>query len=98
MTKKVYSIESAAIQSVRQVLAGDHFARNGYILQEAKILGLEQEGNVLFVKADDAFFEEHGKELEIEGVVLLDGADASKAVEAIEKGQQNVATGIALFD
>ena len=98
MTKKVYSVDSTALQSVRQAIAEDHFARNGYILQEAKILGLEQEGNVLFVEADDAFFEEHGKELKIEGVVLLKGPDADKAIEAIEKSQGDVASGIALFD
>jgi len=98
MTKKVYKVAGEAVQQVRQVLAADHFARNGYILQDAKSLGIESDGNVLFVEAEPSFFEEHEKELLIEGVVLIEGEESDKAVEAIEKSQENVASGIALFD
>ena len=97
MVVKVYKVSSEAYNKIRIAVGADHFARNGYNLKDGKTLG-EEDGYVLYVEGSDEFFKEHEKEVLIEGVTDLQGENYDRLKKAIEEEENNVASGIGLFD
>ncbi len=97
MTVKIYKIESSKVSSVRQAVAADHWARNGYTLRSGKGMSIDVDDYFLYVKADDSFFVEHEAEVLVEGVSVVEGNEFDSVSKAFEAEENSVASGIALF-
>jgi len=97
---KIYKIPSDKIKEVKKVIenpdvAANKWARNGYILRDAKILGFEENASYLYVKAIDDFFKENEEQVtSIEGVEEIKGQEYEKVKEKIDEEQSGAATGI----
>ncbi|MBN3037708.1 MAG: hypothetical protein JW834_04665 [Candidatus Diapherotrites archaeon] len=98
MAVKIYKVLGSAQHKVRAVIATDPFARIEYKFQDAKTMGINVDAYFLYVNASDEFFEEHSKELEIEGVEEVSGQEFDNVKNAFEAEEAGVAAGIALFD
>jgi len=95
---KVFRISPEANAKVQAVLREDAFARNGYIYREGSTLGLETKDYYLYIEAPENFFKEQEEKLRIDGVKEIKGEEFEKIKGEIEKEQENVATGISLFE
>lgn len=98
MAVRIYKVKSAKVPSVRQALASDDWARNGYTLRAAKGMGFNIPEYFLYVNATDEFFNNHEKEVLIEGVTVVEGNEYDNVKKAFVAEEDNVANGIALFD
>ncbi|MCD4740242.1 hypothetical protein K8R43_03565 [archaeon] len=94
---KIYKVKKESNSAVQSALNNDAFARNGYIYREGATLGLGEE-YYLYIKGHEDFFKEQKELLNIEGMEKLADAEFEKVKEAIEKEQDDVASGISLFD
>lgn len=98
MTVRIFRISPAKIGGIRQVVALDHWARNGYTLQAAKTIGINIDDYVLYVDGPDAFFASHLKEVLIEGVTEVKGNEFDNIKKAFAGAEDSTASGIAMFD
>lgn len=98
MTVRIYKIEPHKVTEVRQAISADHWARNGYTLRSGKGMDIDVDDYFLYVKADDKFFSEHEKEVLVEGVSRLDGDEFERVKAVFDLEDDNVASGIALFE
>ncbi len=98
MVVKVYKFQKADYSKLQRVTSQDHFARNGYIVREGKALGVtDDEVYYLYVDAPDEFFKNHEEEIKEAGGALVEGPEYEAVKDAIEREENNVATGLALF-
>ncbi len=98
MVVKIYKFEKSDYAKLQKVTAQDHFARNGYIIREGKILGITDEDvYYLYVDGPEEFFKNHESEITEAGGKPVEGPEYEAAKDAIEKEENNVATGLALF-
>lgn len=72
----------------------NEFKRNGYILREAKTLGIDKKVAYLFISAPDDFFERNEKILIDAGAKILTGKDYDEIKKKIEENENEVASGI----
>ena len=103
---RVYKISAQALKDAKKVLEApetkddqgqmqiNHFARNGYTLQNAASLGLDGEEYYLYIDADEQFWTQNQDKLKIEGVNQLEGEEYEKTKQSFEKGKEDVAAGI----
>lgn len=110
MQVRIYKITSAAIAAVKKVLEAPEdfketepgkrefvtnpYARNGYVMRDGASLNMESGATYLYVKGEDDFFAKNEKNILIEGVTKLAGADLDKAKQAIESEQANAEAGM----
>lgn len=97
MAVRIYKIEPAKVAAIRQALAADHWARNGYTLRSGKGMGFDISEYFLYVDAPDKFFGQHEGEVLIEGVTAVEGNEYDNVKNAFNAEEDNVASGIALF-
>ena len=95
---KIFKVSKAAHSSIQTAIAGDAFARNGYIYREGTTLGLKGADYYLYVEAPETFFTAQAEAFKMKGVKELTGKNFTKVKGEIEKEQDNVATGLSLFD
>lgn len=95
---KIYKVKPEANTKIQAVLSQDPFARNEYIYREGSSLGLDTKDYFLYINAPDNFLEENEEKLKIEGVEEIEGEEFEEIKEKIEKEQENVATGLSLFE
>ena len=103
---RTYKVSAQALKDTKKVLEApenkddqgkiqvNHFARNGYTLQNASSLGLEGGDYYLYIDADEDFWNQNQEKLKIEGVTQLEGEEHEKVKQAFEKGKEDVAAGI----
>lgn len=72
----------------------NEFARNGYILKGGKAVGGKENFNYLYIKAEKDFFDNHEKNVVIDGAKKLQGKDFEKIKLEIEKEQESAAEGL----
>jgi hypothetical protein len=97
MAVRIYRIRPEKVTAIRQAIAADHWARNGYTLRAARGLGIGIDDYFLYVKADNGFFSKYEKEILIDGTEEAKGAEYDNVKRAIESEEDSVASGIALF-
>jgi len=98
MAVKIYKIEPAKVTTIRQALAADHWARNGYTLRSGKGMGFDISEYFLYVDAPEEFLDQHEGEVLIEGITAVEGNEYDNVKRAFDAEEDNVASGIALFD
>ena len=97
---KIYKIPNEKLQEAKKVLenpdvAANNWARNGYSLRDAKILGFQENCNYLYVKALEEFFQKNEAQITgIEGVEETKGEEYEKVKNKIEEEQNSTASGI----
>ncbi len=97
---KIYKIPNEKLQEAKKVLENpdvttNNWARNGYTLRDAKIIGFDENCNYLYVKAIEEFFQQNEKQItSIEGVAILEGEEFEKVKNKIEEEQDSTASGI----
>jgi hypothetical protein len=79
--------------NIKRVIKNE-FAINGYILKGGKSLGVKENFNYLYIKAEKDFFEKHEKTVLVDGVKKLQGKDLEKIKLEIEKEQESAAEGL----
>ncbi|MCK4327056.1 MAG: hypothetical protein KAW41_01115 [Candidatus Diapherotrites archaeon] len=97
MTVKIYKVDSVKVTVIRQAVAADHWARNGYTLRAGRGLGFDIDQYFLYVDAPDEFFEAHEAEVLVDGVSRVEGNEFDNVSKAIKSEEDSVASGIALF-
>ena len=91
---KVYEISKDKVEDVKALLEAPEkekenpFKRQGYLLRDARALGLEGERFYLYIKADEAFFEKNEKVLIDAGAKLLEGEELEKIKGLIEEAEE----------
>ncbi|MCD6414454.1 MAG: hypothetical protein J7L23_02385 [Candidatus Diapherotrites archaeon] len=95
---KIFKVNPEANSKVQSVLGQDPFARNEYIYRDGTTLGLDTRNYYLYINAPEEFFKENEEQLKIEGVEEVEKEEFDEIKEKIEKEQENVATGLSLFD
>jgi hypothetical protein len=84
---------------MNQVIAQDHFARNGYTFRQGKSLSIQVDDYFLYVDAPDAFFSAHESEImAVQGTTAVKGNEYDNVKATIEAEEAAVATGIGMFD
>ena len=97
---KIYKIPNEKLQEAKKVLENpdvttNNWARNGYTLRDAKIIGFDENCNYLYVKAIEEFFQKNEEQITgIEGVTALEGEEFEKVKNKIEEEQDSTASGI----
>lgn len=97
---KIYKIPSDKVQEVKKILENpdvkeNNWARNGYTLRDAKILGFEENVSYLYVKGLDEFFEQNEKQItEIENIIIIEGEEFEKVKTKIDEESDSTASGI----
>ena len=98
MVVRVYRFEKSDYAKLQKVTGQDHFARNGYIIREGKVLGVtDDDVYYLYIDAPDEFFKNHESEITEAGGKLTESPEYDAVKDAIEKEENDVATGLALF-
>jgi len=72
----------------------NEFKRVGYILREAKALGIDKKVAYLYIKADEDFFERNEKILIDLGVKILEGKEYEEIKEKIEALEKEASEGL----
>lgn len=94
---KIYSVKPEAFAAVTKVLEDplkDAFRRNGYILREARSLGLGEKGYYLHINGPEEFFREHEKEIMVPGVAMTKGKEFEDVRRKIEEEESSAAAGV----
>lgn len=81
--KKGSTLEKAKTWKINE------FKKNGYILREAKILGINKKVSYLYISGDDGFFHRNEKILIDLGAKKLEGKefeDVKKKIDSLEQG------------
>jgi len=97
---KIYKIPNEKLQEVKKILENsdvitNKWARNGYTLRDAKIIGFDENCNYLYVKAIEEFFQENEKQItSIEGIKEIKEEEYEKVKKKIEEEQNSTASGI----
>ncbi len=94
---RVYRFQKGEYSKLQALVSRDHFARNGYTVQEGKTLGSDFDGYYLYIKATREFFDAHEKEILEAGGEKVSGPEYDLVKDAIEKQEENVAAGLSLF-
>lgn len=96
----IYRIPSEKIRDAKAVLENpdvvvNRWARNGYILRDAKILGLDKNCYYVYAEGPEEFFKEHEKEItSIEGIEKISGAEFDEVKQKIDDEQNNALSGV----
>jgi len=72
----------------------NEFKRQGYILRDAKALGLEKSCSYLYIEANEDFFSRNEKILLGAGIKTLEGEEFEKVKEKIKAGEEAAAESI----
>ena len=72
----------------------NEFKKQGYLLRDAKALGIKSEGSFLYISASDDFFERNEKILLDIGVRVLKGKELEDVKVKIEGAEEEAASGI----
>nr|AAZ32125.1 hypothetical protein [uncultured euryarchaeote Alv-FOS5] len=98
MVVRIYKFEKVDYSKLQKTVGQDHFARNGYIVRDGKVLGVSNDdAYYLYVDAPDEFFKTHESEITEAGGKLVEGPEYESVKSKIEEEENNVATGLALF-
>lgn len=95
---KIYRVKPESNSKIQAVLSQDPFARNEYVYREGTSLGLDTKDYFLYISASEEFFKENEESLKIDGVEEVKDKEFEEIKEKIEKEQENVATGLSLFE
>ena len=97
---KIYKIPNEKLQEAKKVIENsdvttNKWARNGYTLRDAKILGFQENCNYLYIKALEEFFQKNETQItNIEGITETEGEEFEKVKTKIEEEQDSTASGI----
>lgn len=97
----IYKIESSALGEAKKILeetegmketepgkeecVRNEFARNGYILRDAKSMGIEKDCSYLYIKGLDEFFAKNEERLtKLEGLEKISGEEYDQVKNKIE--------------
>ena len=100
---KIYKIPSDKVRDAKKILENpdvvtNKWARNGYNLRDAKILGFEENAQYLFVEGPEDFFAECEKQItEIEGITIIEGEEFDKVKAKIDEEEAGKMAGIGSF-
>lgn len=100
---KLFAIPSEKIRDAKKILENpdvvtNKWARNGYNLRDAKILGFERDCSYLYVEGPEEFFKENEKQItEIEGVKTIDGNEFDEVKAKIDEEEAGKIAGIGSF-
>jgi len=72
----------------------NEWKKNGYVLREAKALGIEKKASFLYVSAPDDFFERNEKQIIELGAKVLEGKEFEEIKAKIEEAEQGASEGI----
>lgn len=75
----------------------NEWKKNGYILREAKSLGIDKKVFYLYVDASEYFFERNEKDIIELGAKLLTGNDYENIKNKIEESEAGAAQGLGLI-
>lgn len=65
----------------------NEFKRNGYILREAKILGIDKKVSYLYIEASEMFFRDNEKLLIDKGAKVLEGSEYEQVKGKIQEAE-----------
>ena len=72
----------------------NEFKRNGYILREAKILGIDKKVSYLYIEASEMFFRDNEKLLIEKGAKILEGSEYEQVKAKIQEAENAASAGI----
>ncbi|MGB9707933.1 MAG: hypothetical protein ACPLXC_01225 [Candidatus Pacearchaeota archaeon] len=72
----------------------NEWKKNGYILREAKAIGIDKKVSFLYVSAPEDFFERNEKQIVDLGANELKGEEFEKVKTKIEEAEQGASEGI----
>lgn len=72
----------------------NEFKRQGYILRDAKALGMDKKCNYLYIDADADFFERNEKTFLDAGAKILENTEHEKIKKKIEELESGASTGV----
>lgn len=75
----------------------NEFKRNGYVLREAKSIGIEKRVSYLYISAPEDFFERNEKILVDNGAKVLSGKEYDGVKIKIEESEAGAAGGLGLI-
>ncbi len=72
----------------------NEFKKQGFILREAKALGIEKKAFYLQIEADESFFKRNEPAILEAGAKILNTSDADNIIKKINDMESNASTGI----
>jgi len=72
----------------------NEFKKQGYLLREGKVLGIDKKVSYLYIEASPDFFKKHEKSLLDAGAVAISKDDFEKVKQKIESAEQEASEGI----
>ncbi len=72
----------------------NEFRKQGYILREAKAIGMSEDTPFLYIKGDEGFFKRNEKTLIDAGAKRIEGKKFEKVKDSIEKQEEEAASGV----
>ena len=96
----IYRIPSEKIRDAKAVLENSDvvtnmWARNGYLLRDAKILGINKNCSYIYAEGPEEFFQKHENELtSIEGIEKVSGEEFNEVKQKIDDEQNNALSGV----
>jgi hypothetical protein len=75
----------------------NEFKRNGYILREAKALGIDKRVSYLYIDSSDDFFKRNEKILIDNGAKLMHGHEFEEVKSKIQSSEETSAQGLGLL-
>ncbi|MCX8193785.1 MAG: hypothetical protein N3G19_00240 [Candidatus Pacearchaeota archaeon] len=75
----------------------NEWKKNGYILRDAKALGIDKKVSFLYVSAPEDFFEKNEKAIVALGAKVLKGKDYDDVKAKIEESEAGAAGGLSLI-
>ena len=72
----------------------NEFRKQGYILREAKAIGMSEDNSFLYIKGDENFFKRNEKTLIDSGAKKIEGKKFEEVKENIEKQEEKAASGV----
>ena len=95
---RIYKFDKKDYGKLKALVSKDQFARNGYTIRDAKIIGVPDfDGYYLYIPGDKEFFDAHGKEITDAGGKVVESSEYELVKDEIEKEEKNVGEGLSLF-
>ncbi len=89
-----YYYDMAGNATMKKVLEQEFFKRLGPIVREARSVGFDKDGFLLYIKARDDLVEEAQKLLKDTPAKLLEGDEAEAVINAFREEQESAEAGM----
>lgn len=89
-----YYYDMAGNATMKKILDQDFFKRLGPIVRDARSVGFDKEGFLLYIKARDDLVEEARKLLTDTPARLLEGDEAESVINAFREEQESAEAGM----